>query len=164
MQSQPPSLTNVNSGLLKALTSLLPLKDSVHFPLSAAFLSLAAPGFWHKQGSMSVGSWDCQTFQFCFSPCCLLTTKSKIYLSGGCTETSGALKPGSRSRGKNICGIWNMNGDLSLWRSCLNRQCCTRWIHRASALGSSAGQDSETTLLFWEQWVELGQTQAPDSF
>lgn len=57
-----------------------------------------------------------------------------------------------------------MNGDVSLWRSCLNRQCCRRWIYGASALGSSAGQDSETALLFWEQGVELGQMQARDSF
>lgn len=51
-----------------------------------------------------------------------------------------------------------MNGDVSLWRACLNRQCCRRWIHGASALGSSAGQDSEAAVLFWEQGVELGQT------
>lgn len=93
--------------------SLLPFKWFCALSTLCCFLSLTAPGFWHKQGNMSVGSWDCQASQFCFSPCCLLTAKSEIYLTGGCTESSGALKPGSESGGKNICRIWNMNGDVS---------------------------------------------------
>lgn len=165
MQSHPPSLTNVNSGLLKALMSLLPFKWFCALSTLCCFLSLTAPGFWHKQGSMLVGSWDCQAFQFCISPCCLLITKSKIYIQVGVVQRPVVhSNQAAKVRGGNICGVWNINGDASLRRSCLNRQCGRRWIHGASALGSSAGQDPETALLFWDQGIELGQTQAPDSF